>query len=416
MVSMGMPDCKLFRHRAVSFRDILVPAPQLQALGREQSPAIVETDIDYCILHMLRVLSQKLPVLAFLVAGTVSITATAADGLTFIFTSDPQICGEAVNRVRSCQMWGRNDVYVDWQVAGINRITGYTWPRNWKTRFGAGGAFDTPQGIVLGGDLTESAGGFVGRNGGGGQWRLFTDRYEHGRDDAVRYPVYIGLGNHDLEIEPRDRRFPRNLYRDRMWDYVTRRHSGANAPVSVEDFDPNSRSYSWDWGGVHLVQLHPFAGDTRHGLPSSLPWLRRNLKRHAGDGRPVIFFQHYGFESGNSIGFNRRSRSKWTRNEMNQFAEAIRGYNVLGLFHGHDHWTQRPYEWRGYNVFSPGAAHFGQFAIVHIDHQTMDVVYAEVVNDEGNVRLVKESAFSKKVLWPSQHVDSSAVSETVAGK
>jgi cytolysin (calcineurin-like family phosphatase) len=74
----------------------------------------------------------------------------------------------------------------------------------------------------------------------------------------------------------------------------------------------------------------------------------------------------------------------------------------VGLFHGHDHWSQRPYEWRGYDVFSPGAAHFGQFAIVHIDFETLDVVYAEVVNEEGDVRLVRESAFSKKVRRPSQ--------------
>ena len=30
----GMPDCKLSRHRVVLFRDIRVPASQLQALGR----------------------------------------------------------------------------------------------------------------------------------------------------------------------------------------------------------------------------------------------------------------------------------------------------------------------------------------------------------------------------------------------
>jgi len=362
----------------------------------------VETDKNQRILLVLRELAQKLPFLVFLVAGTVSVTATAADGITFIFTSDPQFCGEAVKRVSTCRRWGRKDVFIDWQVAGINRITGYSWPRDWRTRFGAEGTFDTPLGIILGGDLTESAGGFVGSNGGGDQWRLFTGRYEHGRDDAVRYPVYVGLGNHDLETAPRDRRLPRDLYRDRMWDYVTRRHSGANAPVPVEDFDPESRSYSWHWNGVHLVQLHRFAGDTRHDLPSSLPWLRQNLKQHAGDGRPVIIFQHYGFKSSNSIGSNRRSRSKWTPNEMNQFAGVIRGYNVLALFHGHDHWAQRPYEWRGYDVFSPGAAHFKQFAIVHIDLETLDVVYAEVVNEEGDVRLVRESAFSKKVRWPSQ--------------
>ena len=148
---------------------------------------------------------KKITGLIMLTALSLSLSATAADGLTFIFTSDPQFCADAVDRVRSCQMWGRKDTTVDAQVAGINRITEYAWPQNWRTGFGVRGAFDTPRGIVFGGDLTESAGGFIGRNGGGSQWRLFTERYEHGGDNAVRYPVYVGLGNHDLEIEPRDR-------------------------------------------------------------------------------------------------------------------------------------------------------------------------------------------------------------------
>ena len=155
---------------------------------------------------------------------------------------------------------------------------------------------------------------------------------------------------------------------------------------------------------MHLVQLNRFAGDTRHGHPNGLPWLKENLAKHASDGRPVVFFQHYGFESGNSIGYSNRSRSKWTPTEMNRFAEVIRNYNVIGIFHGHDHWTQTPYTWHGYDIFSPGAAHFGQFAIVHVDSDTMDVVYAEVSNERGDIRLLPESAFSKKIPSPSRIV------------
>lgn len=373
----------------------------------------MKTDITL-LMYLNRVLVQKPLLTLLLIFGLLYGASAAASGVTFIFTSDPQFCADAVDRISSCRRWGRSDTLVDWQIAGINRITDYGWPRNWPAGLRDGGSFESPRGIVLGGDLTESAGGFVGRNGGGRQWQWFTRRYENGGDEAVRYPVYVGLGNHDLEIEPRDQRLPRDLYRDRMWDYVTQRHAGANAPVSVEDFDPESHSYSWDWDGVHLVQLHRFAGDTRHDLPSSLPWLRRNLQRHASDGRPVILFQHYGFESGNSIGSNRRSRSKWTPQEMDQFAGVIRGYNVLALFHGHDHWSQRPYQWRGYDVFSPGAAHFAQFAVVHIGSERMDVVYADVVSEQGQVRLVEESAFSKPVQWPVQVIHHGTVRDSIA--
>lgn len=365
---------------------------------------------------MLRLLTPILIFITLLIAGTICNTAKATDGITFVFTSDPQFCGKAVNRVSSCRRWGRHDVSVDWQIAGINRITHYSWPGDWSIRFGDAGEIDKPLGVVIAGDLTENAGGFNGRNGGGDQWRMFTERYEKGHGDAVRYPVYIGLGNHDLENSPRDRMLPRNLYRDRMWDYVASRHSGPNAPVPVEDFDPQSHSYSWNWNGVHLVQLHRFGGDTRYNLPDNLPWLERNLEQFADQGQPVIIFQHYGFSSSNSIGTNRRSRSKWTPAHMDRFAKVIRGYNVTGLFHGHDHWSQPPYQWRGYDVFSPGAAHFGQFAIVHIDHETINVVYAEVTNDQGELRLIRESAFRKNVSWPSQVIDRKRSGKVVAGE
>ena len=99
---------------------------------------------------------------------------------------------------------------------------------------------------------------------------------------------------------------------------------------------------------------------------------------------------------------------------MRQLADASDGFNVIGLFHGHDHWSQRPYRWQGYDVFSPGAAHFAQFAVVHIGLRTMDVVYAEVINERGDLRLVSESAFSKPVQWPAKLVDHPHDTEDVA--
>src|SRR5690606_72217 len=52
-----------------------------------------------------------------------------------------------------------------------------------------------------------------------------------------------------------------------------------------------------NWGGLHLVQTHRFAGDTGHGALSSLPWLKQDLAANAADGRLVVLFQHYGWDT-----------------------------------------------------------------------------------------------------------------------
>ena len=43
--------------------------------------------------------------------------------------------------------------------------------------------------------------------------------------------------------------------------------------------------------------MHRFGGDTNKGAVSSLDWLARDLSQHAADGRPVVLFQHYGWDA-----------------------------------------------------------------------------------------------------------------------
>ena len=89
-------------------------------------------------------------------------------------------------------------------------------------------------------------------------------------------------------------------YRRELRDYVELNHRSSvffKAPVPVANYDVPSDCYSWDWGRLHLVQMHRFAGDTRKGALDSLPWLEADLAAHAADGRPVILFQHYGWDA-----------------------------------------------------------------------------------------------------------------------
>ena len=119
----------------------------------------------------------------------------------------------------------------------------------------------------------------------------------------------------------------------------------------------DSDDYSWDWGGLHLVQSHRFAGDTDKGAVDGLPWLKQDLAAHAGDGRPVILFQHYGWDTFSIERWDPAASTFdddgsgephwWSEEDRDALLAAIAGYNVIGIFHGHEHETPMIYRAAG---------------------------------------------------------------------
>ncbi len=235
--------------------------------------------------------------------------------VTFVFISDIHAClisADALNP--DCQQEGKTDANLLRHVAALNRIPEYRWPEDIAVvptgLASAGRQIATPLGIVIGGDMTDDGGGQVKVPGEGHQLLQFSSRYQQGTGpDRVRYPVYNGLGNHDLDQDgaPPDI----DWYRREMRDYVELNHRRTvfyKPPVAVSNYDIESDNYSWDWGGLHLVQMQRFGGDTGKGAISGLEWLKRDLANSAADGRPVILFQHYGWD--------RFSLEKWDAAKM----------------------------------------------------------------------------------------------------
>ncbi len=252
-----------------------------------------------------------------------------------------------------------------------------------KTYFGStGNVLNIPKGVVLCGDITDRADPSA--------LKLLRERYEIGNSiKQIHFPVYVGLGNHDLD--PQHVETHKEEYRNQMLAYVAARHRGKNAPVPVENFDSNSFNYSWNWGRLHLVQTHRFAGNTENGQVNSLGWLKEDLKKFASDGQPVIIFQHYGFDKF-SLGW-------WSNEEREALKNVLKGYNVIGIFVGHNHFAEN-LNWEGTPVFQVNNAWKdedgnGSFAVCHITDKFMDVVTCRWKDGEGNVDLVVPF-FSKK--------------------
>lgn len=273
-----------------------------------------------------------------------------------------------------------------YHVASMNSICGIfdttkalTFPEEIegnKTNFGSGGRkINIPNGVILVGDITDRA--------EPSSLKLLKERYEIGTDtNQVHFPVYVGLGNHDLDpqhVEPHQKE-----YREQMLNYVVERHQGSSAPVPVNNFDSLSYNYSWNWGNLHLVQTHRFAGNMENGHANSLEWLKADLKKFASNGEPVIIFQHYGFDKF-SIGW-------WSDVERNALKEVLKDYNVIGIFTGHNHFAEN-LMWNDIPVFQVNNAWKdddgnGSFAVCHITDEYFDVVTCRWKDGKGNAELI----------------------------
>jgi cytolysin (calcineurin-like family phosphatase) len=339
-----------------------------------------------------------------------------AQGLdaTFVFTNDIHTCRMGEGLSPNCEQEGKTDAALLRHIAGINGVTGQPWPRSVDGApsglAGAGTPIAPPRGVVIGGDMTDDGGGQVAEPHEGTQLVQFSHRYQQGvGPDRVHFPVYAGLGNHDLDQDghPPDV----DWYRRELRDYVELNHRSSvffKAPVPATSYDVVTDAYSWDWGRLHLVQMHRFAGDTRKGAIDSLPWLKQDLQNYAADGRPVILFQHYGWDAFSTERWDPDARTFddtgggpphwWSEAERDAMLAAIAPYNVIAIFHGHEHPSALIYRRHGLDLFKPKAGYLGGFAIARVTDAYMDVALAEVTDDAGTLAFTH--AFSKPLPTP----------------
>ncbi|MBA1143241.1 metallophosphoesterase [Mesorhizobium neociceri] len=328
---------------------------------------------------------------------------------TFLFIADVHACRMASGLSPNCLQEGKTDAALLRNVAALNGLADRQWPaeidgvatglRSAGSRIGA------PLGLVVGGDITDDGGGQITEPSEGTQLLQFSQRYSQGvGPDRVHMPVYVGLGNHDLDQNGSPPHV--DWYRRELRDYVEVNHRPGvffKPPVPATEYDVDTDCYSWDWGGLHLIQTHRFAGDIGHGAVSSLPWLKQDLATYAADGRPVILFQHYGWDTFSVERWDSAKRTYddggsgaphwWSEADRQALLAALKGYNVVAIFHGHQHEVPMIYRSGGVDLFKPKAAYMGGFALGRVTSDSMDVVLGEATGDQGEVAFT--NAFSR---------------------
>ncbi|MET2827497.1 metallophosphoesterase [Mesorhizobium shangrilense] len=328
---------------------------------------------------------------------------------TFLFVCDVHACRMVGGLSPNCLQEGKTDAALLRNIAALNNIGEKEWPVEIDGAAtglrSAGSRIGIPRGLVVGGDMTDDGGGQITQPSEGTQLLQFSQRYQEGvGPDRVHLPVYVGLGNHDLDQNGPPPHV--DWYRREMRDYVEVNHRAGvffKPPVPATSYDVDTDCYSWDWGGLHLIQTHRFAGDTGHGASSALPWLKQDLATYAADGRPVLLFQHYGWDTFSTERWDPAkstfddngagSPHWWSEADRQALLATLKGYNIIGIFHGHQHETPMVYSRDGLDLFKPKAVYMGGFALARVSGDGLDLVLGEASGDHGEVNFT--NAFRK---------------------
>jgi cytolysin (calcineurin-like family phosphatase) len=246
--------------------------------------------------------------------GAAGGKAAAGEDLTFFVVSDTHYGLSPVG-----------DATIPLLVDKMNALPGTPYPA------ALGGSVGAPRGVIHVGDVTN--------DGKAASWDKFVKDYGlDGTDGRLKYPVYETFGNHDggATSPVRQGIKQRNAKR-----------------VGVKDVSESGLLYAWDWGRVRFVCLGISPGTTRktYDPVNSTDFAVRDLAKHVGSsGRPVVLLLHFGFDKEYSL-------SWWPEEWRTQYRDAIKGYNVVGILHGHSH---KPliYTWEGFDVYHP--THFRQ--------------------------------------------------------
>jgi len=245
------------------------------------------------------------------------------------------------------------------EVEIINSLPGVAYPEK------IGGIVEKPRAIVMQGDLIND--GAV-KDKYEKQWADFIADFGVNGEGRCKFPVFEAVGNHD--VNP-------NLY---VFNKVKQRNLERKNLGYITDISPSGYHYSWDWDGVHFVNVNLFPGNVWEGEADTYgrghdplfarDFLVADLKKHVGDsGRPVVIVHH----------FRPVDENWWTYAAADKYQKVLQDYNVIAILVGHQGGGVNN-KWRGINWISSN----GELTVLRIKDDTFSAV-ARGAEGWGNV-------------------------------
>ena len=222
--------------------------------------------------------------------------------------------------------------YLQWASSNLNRTAIVdmmnTLPGKKYPDAMGGGVVSKPRGVIVPGDLIDHGQGPKAQVLQ--EWAMWAADFGLSGEGRLKFPVYEGYGNHDLNshfyVESEIKK--RNLAR-----------------LNVVSIASNGFHYAWAWDGIHFIQLNLYPADERpkgvKGQPPryALQFLKNELQKIVGTSRkPVVVSCHY-----------QPTDTWWTEDEKAAFHEVLRSFNVVLLIHGHQG-RASIYDWKGVTV------------------------------------------------------------------
>jgi cytolysin (calcineurin-like family phosphatase) len=224
-------------------------------------------------------------------------------------------------------LWCENEVGNKEAIYDMNQLPYKPYPEE------LGGLVGKPKAVIITGDLTDG-GTYWQWNGLSifrfAHWDGFISDYGLNGENLLNFPVLEGFGNHDVLSWWND-----------IPNEVKKRNLLRSEPIKISE---NGLHYSWNWEEVHYIQLNVYPGETPEAK-YSLQFLQKDLQELPNPKMPIVIFHHYGMDG--------YSDDWWTSEERQKYYDAIKDYNILAIFQGHQH-DMFHLVWRGIDVFSSG--------------------------------------------------------------
>ncbi len=201
----------------------------------------------------------------------ICLITTLYGNVTFFVATDPHY---GKNQLNNDELTNKEAIY------DMNRLPTTFYPSIMGERM-----VGVPEGVIVTGDLTDS--GFYWQWFGFSffrflHWDGFITDYGLNGENLLNFPVLEGLGNHD------ELAWGKTV----KW-HIKERNKKRKQQLNLSD---NGLHYSWDWEGVHFVELNIYPGDTKEAA-NSLTFLKYDLQNNLTDPKmTLILFHHYGFD------------------------------------------------------------------------------------------------------------------------
>ncbi len=241
----------------------------------------------------------------------------------------------------------------------LNALPGTAYP----TAAG-GGTVAEPRAVLVVGDLIEMIDTTL--------WNRYTADYGVTGDKKLRFPTLEALGNHDF--------YTTGTIKDTLFLVNRMIQRNALRKLGLTRLDSTEYHYSWDWDGVHFINLNLYAGSTELGYSgyrpmNALAFLQQDLAANVGNsGRPVFIMEHYPVNDNTYFPAALRT----------PFYNAIVNYNVIGILHGHSH-AQAIYTWnngtgtKSFDIYDDGSVMDGDMMVFHITDGRMVATHRSFV-------------------------------------